>query len=325
MAAYTLATLANINQRFNGSHLINESDVEKANAYVELIESTRSTTEPKAGDILQLTDKYGIYYPKAHIEFTDGSRFGGNICEHAYVPFIGKRRDGKGITCSTSGGAWQDVAPKAMKYVGKAKKRFCDWGNCGACADGAIEFEALVSVWEYVDPNPMEPGYTTKEYEKYYVSDSGANTKHTKESGYRFHVSRAGEGFGNCCAFKDKEGLDAWLKTFRGKVFKGNWDNQSVVWAWKEVRNGKLSPEEFDTLDAPIDTMLFNGAVRKCKRIYNESNHTVTTYFVWYWDEPEKESENYSDRYMRQNKIREEKYTLPWNTSEYQLAREDKI
>lgn len=319
---YTIETLSSINHRFNGSHQIDESDVEKANEYVKLIETTRSTTEPKPGDILRFTDKYGIYYPCAHIEKPDLG-IGGNVCEHSYVPFIWKKENG--IGCQASGGSWQDVDFADMKYVGKAKKRFCDWGNCGACANGAIEFEALVSVWEYIDPNPMEPGYTTKEYEKYYVSDSGANTKYTKESGYRFHVRRAGEGFGNCCAFKDKEGLDAWLKTFRGKVFKGNWDNQNIVWAWKEIRNGKLSPEEFDALDAPIDTMLFNGAVRKCKRIYNESNHTVTTYYVWYWDEPEREGEYYSDRYMRQNKIREEKYILPWNTLEYQLAREGRI
>lgn len=316
---YTKETLAEVNGRFLGTHYcLHDSDVEKANKFVELIERTRSTTQPKPGDILHLTDKYGMYFPFAHIEKTTLG-VGGNICEHAYVPFISEREDG--ISCSTSGGAWQDVDFADMKYVGKVKKKFCDWGHCGGCKDGAIEFEAEVSVWEYKDPNPYEPGYSTQFYEKYYVSDSGEDTKYTRESGYRWHVSRAGQGFGNCCAFKTKEDYDAWLKTFRGKVFKGNWHNQSIVWAWKEDKI-HVTPEEFDAMPWAEDTMLFNGAVRKCKRYYDELDHRVTTAFVWYWDEPEREGETYSDRYTRQNKIREEKYTLPWNTPVYQLARE---
>lgn len=44
---YTLDTLKKINERFIESHRMKESDVEMANAYVELIERTRSTTEPQ--------------------------------------------------------------------------------------------------------------------------------------------------------------------------------------------------------------------------------------------------------------------------------------
>lgn len=46
---YTLDTLKKINERFIESHRMKESDVEMANAYVELIERTRSTTEPQSG------------------------------------------------------------------------------------------------------------------------------------------------------------------------------------------------------------------------------------------------------------------------------------
>ena len=93
--------------------------------------------------------------------------------------------------------------------------------------------------------------------------------------------------------------------------------NSAIVWTWNQERKS-VSPDEFDTLDLPVDTMIFNGAVRKCKRIYDEDTHTVTTCHVWYWDEPGDWRENA----MRQNKIRDEKYTLPWNTPEYQVARE---
>ena len=315
--AYTIATLREINQRYCGSHTMVLSDVDMANSYVELIESTRSTEMPKVGDILQLTNKHGEYFAKAHIERED-MHYGGNICEHPSVPFIHANEDNTGIRCNTSGGAWCSVDFRDMKYVGKTKKRFCDWGWCGACADGAVEFEAEVSVWEYTDPEQLFPGFTTREYEKYYISDSGEDSDYTSKTGYRYHISRG--GYMNCKAFKDKAGLDAWLKTFKGTVFDGFWENQKIVWTYKQFEQ-HVSPLVFDKLPVEEDTMIFNGAVRRCKRFVNDEQHWVTTYFVWYWDEPEREGETYSERYMRQNKIRDEKYTLPWNTPEYALAK----
>lgn len=310
---YTRETLKKINGRFCGTHYdVDDSDVKKANEYVELIELTRSKTQPKAGDILILTDKYGNYYPHAHIEkVIDWEYWGGNVCESAQVPFISKRNDG--ISCSTSGGAWQTINPTDMKYVGRQKKTFCDWGHCGACADGAIEFEAEVSVWVYKDPECGE--YTTKDYEKFYVSDSGEDSDYTKRTGYRWHVSR---GALNHRAFKTREEYDAWLRTFRGVVQKGNWNNQEIVWAFKEVRHG-ISPSEYDSLDLPEDTMMMNG-LRLCKRKYDEEKHEVHTYFVWYWDEPGDWQENA----MKQNEIRK-KYEIDWREGrkEFELARKE--
>lgn len=315
--AYTLETLKEINQRYCGSHYMNQDDVDKANKYVDLIERTRSTETPKVGDILQITNKHGEYFERAHIERED-LHYGGNICEHPYVPFINAREDGTGIRCSTSGGAWCDVDFKDMKYIGKAKKRFCDWGWGGARADGAVEFEAEVSVWEYKDPEQLFPGFTTREYEKYYIDDRGEDSDYTLKTGYRYHISRGG-GM-NYKAFKDKAGLDAWLKTFKGTVFEGFSKNQKVVWTWKQ-RQEYPSPMEFDAMPEPIDSIIFNGAVRKCKRRYDEETHTVTTYMVWYWDEPKRKGEEYGNRIMIQNMIRDENYTLPWNTPEYIVAR----
>lgn len=170
---YTLDTLKKINVRFNTSHFMTEADVEMANKYVELIENTRSTTEPKIGDIVQYTNEYGDYYETAHIQKVckDGTI---NICEQPYVPFI-INKDSNGIYCSTSGGAWCDLPTGKLVYIGKREKTFCDWGNCGCCADGAIEFNAKVSVWEYVDENNRfisKNGYkfTTKDFNRYYIS-----------------------------------------------------------------------------------------------------------------------------------------------------------
>lgn len=309
---YTKETLATINHRYIncGYHSLTDADVQKANDFVTLIESTRSTTEPKAGDILQYTDEYGEYFSKAHIEEAD--RGNGYICENAYVPFISSRKFG--ISCCASGGSWHNVELADMKYVGKAKKRFCFWGSCGACADGAVEIIAEVSVWEYTERNQKTPGYTTKDYDRFFVSDSGENSRYTRETGYRFHVSN---GAFPCKAFKDREGLDAWLKTFKAKVFNRGSQSSAIVWTWKQVEK-HVSPDEFDAMTEPIDSMMFNGAMRKCKRIYDEANHTVTTCFVWYWDE----RGDFCKVAARQNKIREEKYTFPWgSTKEFQIAR----
>jgi hypothetical protein len=308
----TREELVTINDRYIkcGHHWLNEIDVSKANSLINLIESTRSVTEPKPGDILRFTDRYGEVYPCAHIE-KESLRVGGNICYHAYVPFITERKDGTGIRCSASGGSWNDVSFPDMRYVGKAKKRFCFWGSSGPCADGAVEIEAEVSVWEYAE-ELIIPGYTTETYDRFWLTDSGEDSRRTRESGYRYHISRSGTPYR---AFKNKEDLNAWIKTFRGKIFDRGEKNSSVVWTWK-AKERHVSPAEFDEIPALIDTMIFNGAVRQCKRIYSFEKHTVTTYFVWYWEEPG----DFYEVLAKQNEIRKN-YELPWDTPEFMLAR----
>lgn len=94
---YTIESLREINGRFTCDHTLNQSDVDMANKYVKIIETSRSTTQPKAGDILRLTDQYGEYYGHAHIEkISEDSEI--NYCESAYVPFIWGNDDG--IRCN---------------------------------------------------------------------------------------------------------------------------------------------------------------------------------------------------------------------------------
>lgn len=138
---YTIDTLREINARFCGSHILINYDVDKANMYVELIENTRSEKIPSVGDCVRYTNEYGDYYGAAHIEKADVNEV--YICERPYTPFI-HEYDGR-ISCNTSGGAWTHLPTRELKYIGKIKKRFCDWGNCGGCADGAIDFIAEVS------------------------------------------------------------------------------------------------------------------------------------------------------------------------------------
>lgn len=59
------------------------------------------------------------------------------------------------------------VPPKALKYVCKEEKLFKDWGSCGARGNGTVSFKAEVSIWEYIEPDPLYDDYTTKDWRKY--------------------------------------------------------------------------------------------------------------------------------------------------------------
>lgn len=297
---YTKETLTAINDRFCNAHYpgITDSDLAMANDYVRLIESTRSNKTPKAGDRIRYTNKYGDYYECAHIEYVrDGVV---NICERPYVPFIGEDVNGDGIYCSTSGGAWTNILVDKLTYVGTEEKTFCDWGHDHACADGAVEFKANVSVWEY---NENEQPYSTKTHNKMYVYYRDK----ADEYGYKFT--------GESIAWRNELEFQAWLETVKGEVFKGYNHNQILVWYWKQ-KEVHVSPEEYDALELSEDSMMMNG-LRRCKRKYDEDNHTVTTYFVWYWKD---DSMEFYERLSHQNQVRKA-YEITRTGVENELAR----
>ena len=294
---YTKETLKAINPRYCGAHhILTDGDVAMANNYVELIENSRSKEVPKAGDRIRYTDSHGDYYTRGHIEYVrDGEA---NICEKPYVPFIRANANNNGIRCNTSGGSWANIPVSELRYVGEEEKNFCDWGSCGACADGAVEFEAKVSVWEYVAEQRYP--YTTKTHNKMYISYN----PNRKDSNYIF--------FGDGKAWETELDFQAWLATVKGEVFEGNWDNQIVVWYWKQ-KEVHVSPDEYELIDAPEDTMMMNGC-RRCKRVYDAENHVVITYFVWYW-----EDEMFD--YSKQNEVIQT-YECDWKIKANVVAKE---
>ncbi len=312
---YTRETLTEINMRFCHSHSlgIKDSDLLMANNYVRIIEYSRSKKIPKVGDIVEYTNEYGDYYMNAHIEnvYEDGNV---HICGNPYVPFISISKSENGISCSTSGGAWCTIPATKLIYIGEREKTFCDWGHYGPCADGAVEFKAKVSVWRYtsnenkfISKNTRQP-YTTKDFSRmkiYYCADKYGNPKNGSNYIY----------FGDAHAWKSDLDLQAWLRTFRAEVF--DWgDNGMFVWYWREERHS-VSPKEFEALDLAEDTLMNNARVLRCKRKYDEENHIVHTYWVWYWDDPTK---GWREAAMEQNKIREKFYELDWHMPVNQYA-----
>lgn len=148
---YDIEELISCNGSYHRQHGVIQSDVDKINDHISWIEKTRSFTEPKVGDIIRYTDKYGNHYPTAHLDKINEK--GCYICEQPFFPFIGKTESG--ISCVTSGGAWQYIPTEQLKYLVSEYKYFKDWGHRGCCGDGAISFKATVNVWTYVDSEPV--------------------------------------------------------------------------------------------------------------------------------------------------------------------------
>lgn len=305
---YTVEMLKEMNRSYDREHGVTDGDVAWVNEYVRFIEATRSDTQPKVGDRVRHTTKYGDYYPHAQIVH-NGNRYGGNVCE-AGSSYIWINDEGNDIATSTSGGPFIDIDTSKMKYVGKELNTFWFFGHCGATANGGVYFQAEVNVWEYIDEELEDRVHTTKDYDRYYIQ----KIDHRKErySIYNYRVSKGGGG-GYGYAFETEEDLNAWKKTFRVEETDMVTWGGSMVWAWKQKRHG-ISPDEFESMTEPEDTFLMNGSIRRCKRKYDEENHTVHTYHVWYW------GDDWMENSAEQNRVIDS-YSLDRTHKEYELAR----
>ncbi len=303
---YTLETLSKINQRFLSAHYeLTESDVEKVNTCVELLEKSRTPEKPMPGDIVQYTDEHGNYYSSAFIEKVEDNK--AYIAEHANAYLDLNEESETGISVFVSaGGAFHYIPLEQMIYTDEqTERRFWHFGHCGACADGGIDFYATVNVWE---SNLNKERYSTKTHDKYYISYDPEPDKFGSDYQFRSDKYKA---------WMTETDFQAWLRTFRGVVEPGNWENQLIVWTYKNVEH-HVSPEEYEDLNAPEDTFRMNARIRRCKRIYDNKNYTVHTYYVWYWDEPGKD---FYERTAEQNKAIDG-YT-GWTDKENVVAREE--
>lgn len=293
---YTLETLSEINQRFLSAHYrLLDTDVERVNTCIERIEKSRTSEKPMPGDLVQYTDEHGDYYSSAFIEkVEDGNVY---IAEHAnvYLDLNKENRDGFSVSVSC-GGAFHYIPLNKMIYTEKQKEqKFWHFGHCGACGDGGIDFFATVNVWE-CDLNKEQ--FSTKTHDKHYIYYNPHPEKKQSDCKFTSNLYKA---------WKTEEDFQAWLRTFRGVVKSGGWKNQFIVWTYKDVEH-HVSPKKYDELNAPEDTFLMNGSIRRCKRIYDDKHYIVHTYYIWYWDDPEKD---FYRRAAEQNEIIK-RYSFDW-------------
>ena len=255
---YTKETLKRINPEYQAEHFITDSDVKMVNSWVTKIESSRDETKPMALDVLRYYTEWGEYYPHALIERVDENNGEAYVCEQPYVPFLFTAQNGK-PGCSTSGGAWSYIPIEKMVYVGKEKRAFCDWGSCGACAHGAVDFAAEVNVWEYRDPQNRFGEFYVNPWAREFIDHLNEPT----DLGYTI------KSYGR--AWKTEREYLAWLRTYKGVEFRGNWPNQTVVFYYR-TGSHLLPREAWDTLELPTDTLMMNGTIMVIKYEYDDEN-----------------------------------------------------
>lgn len=270
---YEIKTLLAINQSYDSEHRLIQDDVDMANGYVCQIENTRSDTIPKAGDRLRYTNEHGDYYGRAHIEYNrDGVC---NICEQPYVPFIGKADDG--ILCNTSGGAWTNIPSAELKYIGKVKRVFHYWGHCGMRGNGAVCFVAEVSEWEYVHPEPLYGDFTTRLWQKFYVTKLDEESKADFGGNlYLAHSPMSSEG--HDMAFRTQEEFDMFVKYYKAKIFPGNWTDRLVLWCYREDRT-RIDESTYNELNLPQMTIYCNGK-RQAKYAFNDEEKIISIFYT---------------------------------------------
>nr|DAT99324.1 MAG TPA: protein of unknown function (DUF4121) [Caudoviricetes sp.] len=275
MKKYTVETLKKENYHFDYEHGITESDVMKVNKIIDAIENSRSTERIQVGDVVQYTNEYGEYFPHAMItNIYDNTE----ICENGNM----YTNIHEGEFChSTSGGSFSHHEMNGFTYIGKTTNIFWTFGHNGACANGGVYFTATVNLWECNDNKEM---FSTKTHDKYYLS-------HRKsDSDYQYFIENH--------AWRTEEEMQAWLRTHRAIVTGKTWGG-SVIWTYKEVVH-HCSNTEYDALNVTEDIFLMNGNKRRCKRVYDDENCILHTYFVWYWED---NSQEFYTRMNNQNKI----------------------
>lgn len=285
MERYTIDSLSELNREYvleNGK--IRQQDVDMVNRYVELIENTRSDTEPRAGDILRYTDAYGEYYHHAHIEYVTAGI--ANVCENASVHISKCDESLHGFRLASSGGCWVNLPISRMKHSGSEQKRFWDFGNESYRMMG-LDFYVNVNVWT-CDMN--QERFSTLTHDKYYLSC-------LKDGRDGYHFFAANDKHGEK-AWRTEEEVQAWIRTYRGVITRIS-GNQAVVWTYQE-QYCHVTPEQYEVLEGSEDILQLNG-LRYCKRIYDDRSAKLYTNIVWYWEDPA--IEDPIERAVLQNKI----------------------
>lgn len=269
MRKYTVETLKKENELFDSYYGINNADVERVNHILDMIEKTRSVESIQVYDVVEYTNKYGEYFSKATATMKSEESI--ELCENAGVHLSICDNE---LCGSASGGAFSHHKNYEFTYKGITIKTFWTWGSAGACANGGIYFTATVNLWEC---NNNEEKFSTKTHDKYYLSCRKAKETHD----YQYFASGRDN---NHHTWETEEEMQSWLRTYRavtdGEVTWGG----AVIWTYKEIEH-HCSDTEYDTLEVPEDIFLMNGRKRRCKRIYDDKNYILHTYFVWYWED----------------------------------------
>ncbi len=259
---YTIETLLPLNLSYDRDHTLTQADVDMANRLVELIENSRSEQIPKVGDRIRHVDRHGDFSGYGLLEraVEDGI----SVCLHPYAPFVGTDEDG--LWLSVSGGPFTTIKPEDMEFTGWCEGVFSAWGHCGACANGSVRFTAMVPKWACNEPDPLYGGFTTETWRKFYLHKDT-----DRESRYLY--------YGDGIAFRNDDELQKFKELYEATMFPGNWENQIVMWCFREKLEF-VTEEEWEALDLPAHEKMLNGSIRKVKIAKDMERHIVTLYRI---------------------------------------------
>ena len=190
----------------------------------------------------------------------------GTLAVHvvSFIPFVAPTDDG--VWCVAGGGPLVDIAPSETRYAGTACVEFRIWGHDGPCGNGAVRFEAGVSVWEYKEVDPLYGDFTTKHWRKLDL--------------YRFPERTDGDLYrGACISFGSDEELEQFVADYEGKLFRAPVPNRIILWCYRDEQTA-VSQEKWDALDAPVTERRIYNAPQPVKLVKDHGRHTTVCYFV---------------------------------------------
>lgn len=244
--------IISINSRFLSSHVLKDEDFEMIETYISAISRNHERCKtPQVGDIVEGAYYDGRFpYSNGVIEkvYEDGHI---DICYQPYIPFIWIAEDGF-LAMSVSGGPFGVHKMEELVLVNENDEGvFCDWGNCGPCKDGAVDFIAPVRRWRI----PYE--WHSKTYVE--VLDR------PKDGDYPISIREAGE-FGNIASFRTREQLDRYCKAI-GVTYTIHEEHEGYR-SYNLSHNFRETKGFFKLADVPKDCkpmkMLCNGSIVDC-------------------------------------------------------------
>jgi hypothetical protein len=128
---------------------VTEAEAESINGIIAIIEA-RGRVRTR-GDIVichgyNKHDDRSVVYRNGLLDRPGSNQW--EVCVRPYVPFI---YGTESLSLSVGGGYFFRPKIEELMYSGRAIRQFKVWGHCGACAAGAIIFNAEVNSWDYTD------------------------------------------------------------------------------------------------------------------------------------------------------------------------------
>lgn len=258
---YTVETLQNLNDAHDYRYDVSESDTEKVNSLISLIQKERENQkEPVAGDMIEFTTRSGDYYNRAHIErIKDGCL---EICLSPHTPFC--YDDVEQACYDTSGGPWTHLDNTKPEPARIKAKLFKTWGHCGRCASGAVYFKTFVRSWRYTESKPVFGGYTTKDWTKYFIS----KMPDPERPGEYTYIS---DGF---TIYTDTE-FNRLVQILHGELFDGIYRNSLVLWGYR-MDWEFLTEEEWNRIKADVHFSFLGDSPVKIQT--EQEKHQITIY-----------------------------------------------